>query len=794
MAEVKSKTTRVPKLRVPDSVKRANKFEHTKSVMDHYISASTFVDEIINPKIRDVRLFYEAYNNRLPDTYFQYVTNPLNSAKREYTNWPARLRPYSIIRPNIDLIEGEYERRPLSWTVKVHNQDAVNFMEEQQYQEILTQLQQQFINTLNSQGFDTGMEDQEIEPPAKIKAKYASNYKDQRALMGEAALDIIFDEQHLIEKFKRLFHDWMIAGEVYTYKGITGGRMRYEVVSPLDIDYDKSPDVEYLEDGQWATRRMYLTPADINDKFYKELTEDDIDLIEDENGHLVLRAIGTGMQHTIRDDRDLRRSKVVVYHVVWKYMVKMGILTYTNELGELEQIEVPEVYKPDKERGESVEWFWVNQVWEGYRISNNIYFGIQPIPNQRNVVNNQSECKLPYNGKRFSDRHSQNVSPVELGLPYETLHRILHFNLEKTIAKSKGKIVVIPQGNIPKTDGWDEEKFFYWAEATGFALINTNQPGADKSFNQYSTLDLGLYEHITSLIDLMEYVKREWDELLGITRQRKGNVQASDTVRGTQAAIAQSAVISEKVFSRFEDFVESELRGLLDVSKLAWIDGFSALHQGDDMRTAILQIDPAQYTEANFGVYISRSARDIQDLEMVRQQVQAFAQNGSTPSTIVDVIQAKSLAKLRTLLREAEAKSMEAAQSMKMNEQEGLERLEMIKGQFEELKGYLKERQINLTFDREEDLELLKQSGVDQNPESTIDPSAGQKVLLDDQNKKRDLALKERTAATQARQKDRELDLKEREQHLKKYLGDQQARVAIRNKVVGEKSKAKSKK
>lgn len=59
---------------------------------------------------------------------------------------------------------------------------------------------------------------------------------------------------------------------------------------------------------------------------------------------------------------------------------------------------------------------------------------------------------------------------------------------------------------------------------------------------------MGLYQHITSLIELMEYVKKEWDEVLGITRQRKGDVKSSDTVRGTQTAVSQSAVISEKYF------------------------------------------------------------------------------------------------------------------------------------------------------------------------------------------------------------------------------------------------------
>jgi hypothetical protein len=768
--------TRVPKLRVPESVKVANDFEHTRAVMDHYISCASFIDEAVNSSVRDTRVFYSAYNNQLPDSYFRYVTNPLNSANAEYTNWPAKLRPYSIIRPNVDLLEGEYERRPFSYTIKVNNQDSVNNQLDQQYQLVLQVLQQQFVNALNNKGYDSGIPNEEVELPAKVKAKFSSNYKDQRAIMGEAALDIIVDRCQLEQLFKRLFRDWLIAGECYTFKTTRRGQIVYERVSPLDIDFDKSPDTEDIEDGQWAVRRIYSTPSDVHDQFYDELSEKEVDIIEDENGHLSYRSIGTGMQGTIRDDQDLRRSKVVIFHVTWKYLTKIGILTYPNQFGELEEVEVPESYKPNKEAGESIEWYWVNEVWEGYKISNDIYLGIKPIPSQRNTVNNLSSCKLPYNGKRFSDTHAQNTSIVEMGLPYETLHRILHFNLEKTIAKSKGKIALIDQNVIPKKYGWDEEKFFYWAEATGFALIDRNQPGVDKTFNQYTTLDLGLYQHISSLIEIMEYVKQEWDELLGITRQRKGQVKANDTVRGTQSAISQSSVISEKVFSRFEEFVRVELQGLLDVSKLAWVDGFQATYQSDDMRSAILQIDPAQYIEADLGVTISRSARDLENLEMVRQQVQAFAQNGVAPSTIINVVQAKSLSKLRSILEEAEAKTMEANQNMAISEQEAAERIEMIKGQFEEVKGAIEEKLINTEYDRKETIEHIKgtystlfnkDGDGDNNDNNIPDGLEVRKQFHDESVTAQDLALKKEKMVRDDVNKDKDRKLKEKEVQMK---------------------------
>ena len=801
MAEVLSEKTRTPRLRVSDAIKRGNDFEHSKKVLDHYISACTFVDEIINPQIRDVRLFYEAYNNRLPDSYFRYVLNPLNSANNDYTNWPARLRPYSIIRPNVDLIEGEYEKRPFSFAVKVApNADSYNSYQEQLYQQILSTLEQQFLNMLNESGQDTGVPSQEVELPEKLKKLHASNYRDKRAEMGETALSIIVDQQQLEEKFKRLFRDWLIAGESYSYKGIRGDRMIYERVSPLDMDYDKSPDTEYVEDGQWCVRRMYMTPADVIDNFHKELDDKEIDTIEDENGHITFRAVGTGTQRALRDDRDLRRTKVVVFHVVWKYMKKIGILSFSNPMtGEIEEIEVPETYKPDKELGESVEWFWINEVWEGYRIGAGVgsatpgfYLGIKPLEGQRNVKNNASICKLPYNGKRFSDTHSQNVSIVEMGLPYETLHRILHFQLEKTIAKSKGKILSMDWNAIPKKYGWDEEKWLYWADAMGVAFLDRNQPGADKSFNQYQAIDMGLYQHINNLIELIEYVKREWDELLGVSRQRKGQQMASDSVRGTQAAISQSTTISEVVFSRYEEFVRSELQGLLDLSKIVWQDGFNAAHQGDDLRTQILNIDEG-FTESEMGVFISRSPRDLQNLEMVRQQVQAFAQNGVAPSTIVEVVQARSLSKLSNVLKEFEAKAMEAQQQNAAAEQQGAEKLEEIRGQYQQLQGIIDERLLHVKYDREEDLELLKQTGEDQNVTEVSDPNAGAKLAMDDRNKQRELALKERSETIKARQKDRELDFKDKELVAKERIADKKNSTMLKNKTNAEAKKSKSK-
>lgn len=775
------KNTICPSLRVSYNKKVAKKFEYTRDVMDFYIGSSTFLDETVDSygKGRDLRLLYLAYNLQLPDSYFHYVTNPLNSSVAEYKNWPARIRNYSIIRPNVTLLEGEYDKRPFSFVIKVNNPDAVTIAQDQEYQALVSTLEQMFINELNQRGQQTGQPVQDVEPPAKIKAKFQSNYRDERAIQGEAALNIIIDELELEACFKRMFKDWLIAGEVYSYKGLRGKDLRYERVSPLDLDYDKAPDTEDIEDGQWAVRRMYMTFGSVIDNWYDELKENDIDVIEEDGGGYAFRGTGTAGFNTSKSDEDLRRSKIQVYHVVWKYLTKIGILKFPNPVtGEMEEIEVPETYQASA--GEIVDWYWVNEVWEGYRLDvghHGIYVGIQPVPGQRSKMNNFSECKLPYNGRKFSDTHAQNTSIVEMGMPYEILHRILHYQLEKTIAKSKGKIVLLDQHSLPKKGGWTEEKFIYWAEANGWGVLDRSQPGVDKSFNQYQVLDLGLYQHIANLIEVIEYVKTEWDELVGITRQRKGKTETSETATGVSAAVSQSAVISERVFTRYEEFIQRELAGLMDCSKLAWINGKKRMWYGDDMRSLMLDLDPDVYRETEYGVFVSKSPRDVQSLEMVRQQIQAFAQNGMPPSTLIDVVRAKSLSKLQAILREKEQESLEINQQQQMAEAEANERIEMIKQQFAEAQAIIQKDLMNAEYDRKETIEHIKgaystyknvEGTGDNNNDGTPDMVEVQANMLKAQEIGNKFQLESTKIAVDDKNKNRELDIKEKELQVKK--------------------------
>lgn len=238
----------------------------------------------------------------------------------------------------------------------------------------------------------------------------------------------------------------------------------------------------------------------------------------------------------------------------------------------------------------------------------------------------------------MSDMHSQNVSVLEIGIPIQIMYIIVTYTLERTIARSKGKIVLLDQRVIPTHGDWNEEKFFYYSEALGYALIDRNQIGVDKSYNQYQVIDMSLFDSIKQLIELQLHYKQEWDDLIGISRQRKGQTYASDLVGVNERATFQSTVITDTIFNLFEEWVEKELQGILDLTKFLAIDGVYKVWNETDLGTQLLEIEPTEYVSADLGIMVQNSAETIAIKNKLEANAQGMLQQGVKPSTLLNVL------------------------------------------------------------------------------------------------------------------------------------------------------------
>lgn len=711
-----SSTTGKPLQLISWDDKVKDNFTWFKKNADHFLAISRFKGASTERSTRDLGTLYGVYNNKFPMSWFSHVTDPLSAKDDKHKQFPAKVRPVNILRPNLDLLMAEYPRRPFIYQVNNLSDSGYSDYKAQLDKRLKDNLTQHFQAALTQEMIAEGLLTENGQPvseeaaqkvqeemanlqlPESVKDSFFASYQDNVAIQGQKWLRKAIQEQSIKAKLLKGFKHWLIVGEVYSYKTVEFDNLVYRVVSPRDLDFDKATMFDMVEDGEWAVLRERLTISDVVDRYYPSLSKDDINQLSERS---TFQSPSNFYDH-LQDEFTV--NKVPVYHIVWKG--KKKIMLVVNQVTGQEDW-VDEDYPVDKQTEKVIEEHWVNEVYEATRIGLNIYVNCRPLLFQRNAMNNFSVCKLPYNGRKFSDLHSENIGPLEIGLPFQIMYIIVTRTLELTLAKSKGKIMLIDQNAIPRQQGWDEERTFYYAEALGYMLLNRNQVGVDKSFNQFQVLDMTLFDSIKQLIELQQHFKQEWDDAIGINRQRKGQTYASDAVANNERATFQSTVITDMIFNLYEEFVEKELQGMLDLSKFTNIDGVHKLWNDSELGNQLLEIDPNQYTLAELGVSVQSSSEAMQVLKAMQADAQAMLQNNVKPSTVLEVRRAQNIAELSVKLKKIEELQAQAEQTMAKNEEEAAKAADERKKQFAEYENMLQIKLQDHKYDREEELHLI---------------------------------------------------------------------------------------
>ena len=180
-------------------------------------------------------------------------------------------------------------------------------------------------------GVDTGVQSEEVETPEAVAKYMETSYQDSRAIVGQQVLNYLRDYLDLPDKLQQAFFDWLVSGYVYSYKGVCMDEVEYDVVSPLNIDFSKSPGLEFVEDGDWVVRKELMSSNAVIDQFYDLLTDAQVAQVESPHRNRGDQFSIPFLQRIEENFGDDERY-VEVLHVAWKSFKKVGILTYTDEL------------------------------------------------------------------------------------------------------------------------------------------------------------------------------------------------------------------------------------------------------------------------------------------------------------------------------------------------------------------------------------------------------------------------------------------------------------------------------
>jgi hypothetical protein len=724
----------IPKQRIPLTQK--NK-EWRENCVDAFINLSKFG---ISERRSYLKSLYDYYNGVIDEEDYNYVLKPYGKTR---SHFPSKLRNYPIIKPIIDLLLGEKSKRPLDYTVTVQNADSVSIKEEALKNLLLANLKAQFVAELAKQG----QIDMEMEPPQlpkQIADEFNRTYVDSRAIKGQASLNYIMYYNEIYDKIQKQFFHFLVAGECYSHKGVRRNEPFYEVINPLDVDYDKDPDIDFVEDADWSILRKYSHASTIIDAYGEYLSDEQVLELESPThtsaeAYLLYRAEASGA-----DDNIYRNRLIEIITVYWKSRKRIGFVNYTDPLTGTEEIfDVDEEYKlPQelKDLGAKISYEWVNEVWEGTRIDRRFYINIRPYANQRASLDNPSKCKLPINGRKYSDINSQSISLVSLGIPYQLNYNIYKYRLELAIARSKDIIAQFDINMIPKN--WDMDKFMYFVEGTGIAWVDYNKEGIQLSPQHQSVLDMSI-KTISQYLTLLESIMIEWEKVSGVTRQRQGQMGTYEGKATSQQSIVQSSHITEDIFRKFSHFEQRELQGLLDYSKEAWVNGKKAMYVMPDGSMSQMDIEPITHMESEYGIFVSDAGKDIEKKRQIEGLAQSMIQNGLSASAVVSIFESENFSQIKDKIIQAERAAQELQQAQQQAEQE-------TKQQEMQMKQQEMDRQ---ALEREKDRQLEIEKALIGAEASEKGTNANlEKMMQDFQVKQQELALKQRDLDIKANQ------------------------------------------
>lgn len=774
----------------------------------------------------ELQTYYNLYNSIFDEKDFKSITNPF----KVEDGFPATPHDFNIIRPKVDLLIGEETKRPLNFRVIRTSQEATSEMQEKEKQMILQYIEAAITAKMSpeeAQQFQEQLQSGEIMPPEQIAKYMDKDYKDIVENTAYHSLTYLREKLDLDNEFIKGWKDGLISGREIYYVGVLNAEPYAERVNPICFSYDKSPDLDFIEDGSWCCRKMRMPITEVYDRYYDKLEEKDLDKLEEMIGSTPGRNLGDrspvdmGIQLRIYDNPIFEgsgKSLVNVWHCCWKSFKKIFYVTTTDDAGQPQINIVDETYQPVGNEV-SVEPDWIIEVWEGYRAGSDLYFGIQPIEYQHVSIDNPNSQKLPYCGAIYSNTNSKPRSLVSILKPLQYMYIVLWYRLELAIARDKGKVVNMDITQIPKSMNISPAKWMHYLSSVGVNFINPyeegwNIPGREggkpAQFNQITALDLTMSNVIAEYIQLMDKIEELAGTISGITQQREGAVSTSEMVGNVERSVVQSSHITEPLFWVHNQCKRRVLNMLLNTAKGAWEETGKQKLQYifDNGERAFLDITPKFYYE-DMDVFVSDTSKDLENIQKLQQLIQPAMQNGASLLEAAEILTNDNFNIIKQKLKDMQTRQEQIQQQQQEAEAQQQQQLQQMQNESKQQELMLQEAQMDLQryqIDQDNQTKIAVAQinayrgteELDQDQNGIPDPVEIGKQAIEQQKINQE-AYNKRYEAKQKREiEDQKIQLEKdkmkHETELQKAKDDAayereklKARTALKNKVVGQK-------
>ena len=782
--------------------KKEKESEHwVKSTLDYFANIA-FAQYKQNVSFRkNYRLFngdfnFEDYNN---SAEIQEMVQYLSDVPEQDPEIPQHLRHYSIVTPPINQLKGELNNRPHKYKVKAIDDEAVN-----ETIDFRTNLIKDFF----LQNLSASLEGQEISPEQRMEMEQQIqnqilDYTSTAEEWGNKLLNALKYTFNFKDKSQQSFLDFLVTGKefhhFYQYNSRIG--FNYKVENPSNVWYLANRNAQTTNDC-WAIGTIeVLSMTEIVDRY--NLTGEEVEHLNEKSLQNLRNNEYSPLAPALPDPNDPlwqltfenvgdfanggidtnvfsfnSQHAFTVITCYWQSKKRIFKRTFLDEDGYQQEMFVSEDYKFDKEIGDiTLEEIWINEWWRGVKIGADIYIDVEPL---------EFIDKSPIVGIINTSRNVQGKSLLDLLKPYQVLYNICMNQLWELLEKEIGVVFLGDLKVVPRKDSQDPIETMLWnARNRGTLLIDTSieNTGGAVQFNQFSRLDLTRSAEIQVRIQLAQQLRQEAYQLIGITQQRLGNVQASEAATVNNNALQQSFAQTETWFAFHDSVLREVYQTILEVAQYIELQKPSSTlnYLNTELENVFLRITNNELLHELF-VFVTSYAEDKQTLDQLKQLAQPAMQNGAELSEMLDLFTADSERSLRKTLqdvqkrKEAIVDQQNAIQQQQLQQQQEQFQMKMQMDQQQQMQDAQRE-DMNKELDRQNRLEVEKLRGIAS--EGAYSQTTDTTDLLIRQTQMSQEMSKQNFEKSM---KAKEMSLKEKELQLKEKDIDTKLKIAKENK------------
>jgi len=641
---------------------------------------------------------------RMEDFYQEPEVRSFTDVLTADLELPAYVKMYSIITTPVNELVGEISKRPDTYRVKAFDDDSkaeeLQFKTDTLQQYVIGQVRQQITEKALMAGEEVDPEQVEQMTMEQVKEELDS-YTSIAEKWANHILTCQKAEFNIKEKSEDAFRDLLISAREFYHIYEDNSKLGFniEVANPKNTWFLTTPDRKWISDptgraqGAYAAGTVQVMELSEIIESIPDLTKEEIDHLRSslqDYGLINVRESNLGnpdaipgqdsvmydtfdplvlqtrmiIESEMKENNDGLKDflgltnnvssfgyKYVVVRSYWISKRKIGKLIYIDEMGNEQSMLVDETYKSGTiPTQQSLEWGWINEWYQGTKIGPDIYH-IKPFK----LLN-----YCPIIGTTYEVKNTEAKSLVDLMKPFQVLYNVCMNQLYKLLEKEVGKVQLMSLRHVPiPKDGDAQDALDIWemeARNRGVVFVDDSPENlkSPSSFNQFSSLDLTRTQEIQSRYTLAQQLKSECWELVGMSRQRMGDISASESATGTNAAMQQSYSQTEPLFIAHEYVMGQLYQAIIDAalyvesskpeSTLSYITS-----EGE---SAFVQVNGTDLKFRDLKVFLTNRPEDTQMFNELRQLSQAVIQNGGTLYDVIELYSTKSMREMKKVFKD----------------------------------------------------------------------------------------------------------------------------------------------